>query len=62
LTATAAFSFYVSNIADYSRTYGSLGAVIVMLLWLYICFYIALFGAQINAGLERQRLRHGEPR
>jgi membrane protein len=53
LAATAAFSLYVSNIANYSRTYGSLGAVIVMLLWLYICFYITLMGAQINAILER---------
>jgi membrane protein len=52
LIATAAFSLYVTNIANYSRTYGSLGAVIVLLFWLYICFYIALLGAEINAVLE----------
>jgi membrane protein len=54
LIASAGFSFYVSNFAHYDRTYGSLGAVIVLLFWLYISFYIILLGAEINAELELQ--------
>jgi membrane protein len=54
LIASAGFSFYVSHIANYDRTYGSLGAVIVLLFWLYITFYIVLLGAEINAELELQ--------
>jgi membrane protein len=54
LLASAAFSLYVSNFAHYDRTYGSLGAVIILLFWLYISFYIVLLGAEINAELELQ--------
>jgi len=54
LIASAAFSLYVAEIANYAKTYGSLGAVIVLLLWLYISFYIVLLGAEINAALELQ--------
>ena len=54
LLASAAFSYYVSNFAHYDRFYGSLGAVIILLFWLYISFYIVLIGAEINAELELQ--------
>jgi membrane protein len=54
LAASAGFSFYVSHFANYDRTYGSLGAVVVLLFWLYISFYIVLLGAEINAELELQ--------
>jgi membrane protein len=54
LLASAGFSLYVSNFANYDKTYGSLGAVIVLLLWLYISFFIVLLGAEINAELELQ--------
>jgi len=52
LLASVGFSYYVSNFAHYDRMYGSLGAVIVLLFWLYISFYIILLGAEINAELE----------
>ena len=58
LLASVGFSYYVSNFANYDRMYGSLGAVIVLLFWLYISFYIVLLGAEINAALER----HTEPK
>ncbi|MGA8691982.1 MAG: YihY/virulence factor BrkB family protein [Methyloceanibacter sp.] len=54
LIASVAFSLYVSNFANYDRIYGSLGAVIILLFWLYISFYIVLLGAEINAELELQ--------
>jgi len=53
LLASVGFSYYVSNVANYDRMYGSLGAVIVLLFWLYISFYIVLLGAEINAALDR---------
>ncbi|MGZ3434473.1 MAG: YihY/virulence factor BrkB family protein, partial [Isosphaeraceae bacterium] len=65
LIASAAFSVYVSNFATYDRVYGSLGAVIILLFWLYISFYIALLGAEINAELELQTAKDttaGKPR
>lgn len=51
---TALFGIYVSNFANYDATYGSLGAVVVLLTWLYLSAYILLLGAEINAELERQ--------
>ena len=54
LIASAGFSFYVSHFANYDKIYGSLGAVVVLLFWLYLSFYIVLLGAEINAELELQ--------
>lgn len=51
---TALFGFYVSNFGSYNATYGSLGAVVVLLTWLYLSAYVLLLGAEINAELERQ--------
>jgi membrane protein len=65
LIASAAFSLYVSNFANYDRVYGPLGAVIILLFWLYISFYIVLLGAEINAELELQTAKDttaGKPR
>jgi len=54
LIASALFSLYVSTFANYDKTYGSIGAVIVLLFWLYLSFFIVLLGAEINAELELQ--------
>jgi membrane protein len=61
LLASVGFSYYVSNVANYDRMYGSLGAVIVLLFWLYISFYIVLLGAEINAALEKHALQETTP-
>lgn len=57
VAATLGFGFYVSNFGSYNATYGSLGAVIVLLTWLNLSAYILLFGAELNAELEHQTHR-----
>lgn len=54
LVASLGFSLYVDNFGSYSKTYGSLAAVVVLLLWLWITCYIVLLGAEINAESEAQ--------
>jgi len=54
ITATFGFAFYVRNFGSYNATYGALGAVIIMLTWLYISAYIILLGAELNRILERR--------
>ncbi|NND74556.1 MAG: YihY/virulence factor BrkB family protein [Ilumatobacter sp.] len=49
-----AFGVYVSNFGKYNETYGSLGAVIIVLLWLFVSALVVLLGAELNAELERQ--------
>ena len=49
LTASQLFAFYVNNFDNFSRTYGSLGGIIVFLVWLYISSSITLLGVEINA-------------
>jgi membrane protein len=52
LLATAAFRLYVANFASYSETYGFLGAVIVLLLWLYMTGVVALVGGEFASEME----------
>jgi membrane protein len=51
---SALFSLYVGRFGSYNETYGSLGAVVVLLLWFWLSSYIILAGAELNAELERQ--------
>jgi membrane protein len=53
LVATSGFAWYVRNIANYSMLYGSIGAVIALLVWMYLLSLIALFGCEYNAVRER---------
>jgi membrane protein len=62
LLASAAFGFYVATFSSYNKTYGSLAGVIVFLLWLWITNLALLFGAELDAELERGRqLQSGVP-
>jgi len=55
LVATVALGWYAGNVADYGATYGSLGAVIVLMLWFYITSALLLIGAELTAALARER-------
>jgi len=54
LAASALFSWYVAAFGTYNETYGSLGAVIILLLWLWLSAYLVLLGAELNMQIERQ--------
>lgn len=49
ISASFIFSFYVNNFSNYSRIYGSIGGIIVFLIWLYIASIIVVLGAELNA-------------
>jgi membrane protein len=62
IVASAAFAFYVANFASYNKTYGSLGGVIIFLVWLWLSNVVILLGAELNAELERARqIEAGRP-
>jgi membrane protein len=52
LLASLGFKYYVSNFANYNESYGSLGGVIILMLWLYISALAVLTGAEMNAEIE----------
>lgn len=54
------FSFYVNNFSSYSATYGSLGGVIVLLLWLYMTSMLIVIGGEINGAWKKYRLFYEE--
>jgi membrane protein len=62
IAASVLFGFYVANFGSYNKTYGTLAGVIVFLLWLWITNLALLFGAELDAELERGRqLQAGLP-
>jgi membrane protein len=61
--ASAAFAFYVANFGSYNKTYGTLGGLVVLLIWFWITNLAILFGHQLNAERERSReIAEGVPR
>lgn len=62
IAASLGFSFYAGHFADYDATYGSIGAVITLMLWLYIAGLVILLGSEINVLWRRYgRSRHQRP-
>jgi membrane protein len=54
LIGSALFSWYVSNFGSYNETYGSIGAVAVLMMWFWLSALIVLLGAELNAEMEHQ--------
>jgi membrane protein len=57
LLGSVAFSVYVSRSDSFEATYGSLGAIAITMMWLFVAAYSVLLGAQLNAETERQTRR-----
>jgi membrane protein len=57
IAGSALFSLYVSQFGDYNKTYGSMGAVVILMTWFLLTAYVFLIGAEINAEMERRTLR-----
>ena len=54
LLLTWAFGIYVGRFTNYHATYGSLGAVVALLTWMYLSAYAFVFGAELNSEIEHQ--------
>ena len=57
LLSSALFSWYIANFNSYNETYGSLGAVVGMMMWMWISAIVILLGGELNAEIEHQTAR-----
>lgn len=55
IATSLAFSFYVGNYGNYSNTYGSIGAIIVLMMWMYFSAIILMLGGQLNAVMTERK-------
>ncbi|MCP1167108.1 YihY/virulence factor BrkB family protein [Limimaricola litoreus] len=61
LVGSVAFAFYVRNFGGYNETFGALGGVIVLLMWLWLSAFIVLMGAEFDSEMERQAKHDPQP-
>ena len=54
LTGSSLLSYYLANFGNYDATYGSLGAAIGLMMWMWMSTIIILFGAELNSEIEHQ--------
>jgi membrane protein len=57
LAASVLLSWYLAHFANYDATYGSLGAAIGLMMWMWISSIVILFGAELNSEIEHQTMR-----
>jgi len=61
LALSLSLRFYVTHFGNYNATYGSIGGVILLMLWLYLTGVALLLGAEVNTEIEHAAAHHGEP-
>jgi membrane protein len=61
IAGSVAFSKYVGQFASYDKTYGSIGAVVVLLLWFWLGAYSVIAGAELNAAIRDERKEEAQP-
>lgn len=63
IVASTAFSLYAANFADYNATFGALGSVVALMMWMWLSSFVVCFGAVLNAELEpgRRGRAHAAP-
>lgn len=57
LVGSILFSVYVANFGNYGKTYGSVGAIVILMMWFFLTAYSVLLGAELNAEIEHQTMR-----
>ena len=62
LAGSAGLSFYLSNFADYNATYGSLGAAIGLMTWMWLTTIVVLVGAELDSEIEKPAPEPAMPR
>ncbi|MFI9033328.1 YihY/virulence factor BrkB family protein [Staphylococcus pasteuri] len=60
LLGSFAFGWYISNFGNYSKTYGSIAGIIILLIWLYLTSFIIIIGAEINSIIHQRNVIKGE--
>ncbi len=60
--SSAGLGYYFTHLSNYNKTYGSLGAVIILMLWFYVISLLFIIGAELNAELLKQLAAHGKRR
>lgn len=60
LLGSFAFGWYISNFGNYSKTYGSIAGIIILLIWLYLTSFIIIIGAEINAIIHQRNVIKSE--
>jgi membrane protein len=57
LVVSILFSWYAENFGSYNKTYGSLGAIIAFMFWIWLSIIVVLIGGELNAEIEHQTVR-----
>ena len=57
ITASYLFSWYAANFGSFNKTYGSLGAIVGFMVWIWISMIVVLLGAELDGEMEHQTMR-----